>query len=455
MAKASRITRVLVLVLVLVCLSLHLSLSSAYIPSIPPISGLSPAQTQPQNAFSHGSPLFLNSQNRVQLTSILEKNPLEKYHRQNAVAKTTKESQPPTGQHQNNHQQEQEQNQQKQQRRQSCFITGSAALAGFTDVLCLAKYGCFVNMMTGNMLKLTTALANSKSLSITQVVSSQDVWLPASFILSYMIGIILFGQIQETTRNAISSNINNSDEATAAAEAKAVLVPLRFVAPIVALLFLGADVLAGGAGAVANSAAQKAIQVPLLAMGFGLINGAAGHASDNTIFFAMTGHLTKATHCIRKWMLTATATKSQAGVWNPDAATKKSLKILRSFLGGALTAALMLRVGSTGSMSRFFPPVCSTLGLLYASLFAWYAPPQLPQVAAKTAAKLQQQLSNAFARLRNPGESYSEQSPSRIQGPVLVDFLPSVTAQDFLYPAADDSTAAFQPGSNTGFSQMM
>jgi Protein of unknown function (DUF1275) len=228
--------------------------------------------------------------------------------------------------------------QDQEDRRQAFFVSSSAALAGFTDVLVLARHGCFVNMMTGTLLKMITAIAN---------LSIMGALVQASVVLCYMAGLRLFAKIKEKQTKDDPEN--------------AKMAPLRLVAPLVLGLFGLADLLTRGA--VGN--ASKLIQVPLLAMGFAVINSAAAHATGNTIFFAMTGHLTKLTHSL--------PLRQQA---EDNKVIQTSKSIMAYFLGGALLAAVGLRLQHRMAIAGMMPPLCTSLGLLYAGLFAWYAPPK-------------------------------------------------------------------------------
>ena len=246
----------------------------------------------------------------------------------------------------------------QQQGKQAAFVSTSAALAGFTDVLVLTKYGCFVNMMTGNLLKMTTAAVNGQAVEAV---------LNGCFVVCYMSGVLAFTQLKQHLLSATrlqqqqqqqQRQDNDGDEQG--------LAPLRLVAPIIALLFVSADLLLAApfaANSVATPLLRKALQVPFLAAGFGLINSAAGHATGGTIFFALTAHLTKLTNHLFEQ---ATSPRRQTVM---DAATHKSMTILFNFLGGAMVAGIMLKRNLT------ILPVCTTLGLAYAALYAWYAPP--------------------------------------------------------------------------------
>lgn len=237
--------------------------------------------------------------------------------------------------------QQQQRQQDQEDRRQAFFVASSAALAGFTDVLVLARHGCFVNMMTGTLLKMTTALAN---LSILEAL------VQASVVVSYMAGLRLFAQWKNDPTNK---------------DVK--LAPLRLVAPLVLGLFGMADVLTRG-GSVGHA---RLVQVPLLAMGLAVVNAAAAHATGNTIFFAMTGHLTKLTN--HGWPRNNNKNPSEA---DPKV-LPTSQSILANFLGGALLAAVGLKLQQEHRMALVLPPLCTSLGLLYGALFAWYAPPPI------------------------------------------------------------------------------
>lgn len=270
-------------------------------------------------------------------------------------------------------------------------------------------------MMTGNMLKATTAFA-----------SNSDIWVPASFVLSYMVGAIIFNQLQDWTRSKLRDPDEDDEEN--------VLAPMRYVAPLVAVLFLGANLLEAG------RAAQKALQVPLLAMGFGVVNCAAAQATGNTIFFAMTGNLTKITNYLCQF--------AKQRVWDSDAATVTSLKILRGFLGGAVATAVILRYGNV------LPHIFSILGLLYASLFAWYT--YTPSMMATTIHNLQQtfrfSVSSGLQRLGSTVSKRGRVAPSEkshVQLQSLIELLPTTRTQDLLCP-----TGITHPGNQTGHFQI-
>lgn len=259
----------------------------------------------------------------------------------------------------------------RRERKQSLFVMGSSALASFTDVFTLAKFGCFANMCTGNLLKATSGLTGGRM---------GEAALNGLFVVSYLMGVALF--------NGIKRRYADDDDA------------LSLIAPIVISLFVGADIAARSWGG-----SIKALQVPCLTCGFGLVNSAAGHATGGTIFFAMTGHLSKITN----WISDSIASRTL----KLDAATGKSLRVVSSFVGGALAAALVQK-----HLSRFSIPVCTTLGLLYATLFGWYAPltPALKRRLEST--RIGQRITR-FGRLLKPAFSRGLQPE-----PIVVDVFP-------------------------------
>jgi uncharacterized membrane protein YoaK (UPF0700 family) len=268
----------------------------------------------------------------------------------------------------------------REEQKQTLFVKSSAALSGFTDALCLAQYGCFVNMMTGNCLKLMNSVVNAQI---------HEGLISTLFLVSYMGGSMGFVHLKHVFADASREDKD---------------APVRLVAPIVALLFVGADILARRT-AVTSAVAIKAVQVPFLAAGFGLVNGAAGHVSGGTIFFALTGHLTKITNycheCMNRkhWQLL-------------DSATVKSMNVLTHFMGGALVGGMLLKHSSRATSL----PVCTILGLLYGTLYAWYAPvtPLARQWAAqmgRTTVHVARRVKYAFAA--------SRRQPALV--PILVD----------------------------------
>lgn len=258
-----------------------------------------------------------SSNARIRLEPVFKRNPLEKHKQlQQQVPKKSSPAPQSTDADQLRRQGD--------DRRQAFFVSAIAALTGFSDILCLANYRCFVNMITGNLLKLTSAVANFQV---------REALFNGIVVFSYLSGVAIFSQIK--------NRFEGEEEA------------LRFVAPIVASFFIGADILAWYLGCA------KAVQVCLLASGFAVINTAAASASQQTIYFAMTGHLTKITNSL--------ATGSAF-----DATTKKSANIVLFFGCGALLAGLLLARGSMGRGVTGMVP--TLLGVLYGALFSWYAP---------------------------------------------------------------------------------
>ncbi|CAB9503191.1 expressed unknown protein [Seminavis robusta] len=401
------------------------SLSAGYVPSTDPAQRklLQRPKLQTVEVTKVKGPTTTTKTNRVRLDSIFQTNPLEKFHQQQhqrriknqndeviveveplmvEVEDVDEEEDPvptvhiPDGPVFNGpntavtHYEDDDlqRGREKEEGRQALFESASAFLAGFTDVLCLAQYGCFVNMMTGTLLKMTTAMANFQTV---------EALVHALFVGSYMAGVSLFDWVKTS----------NDDDDKAA---------LRWVAPIVLALFATADCVAR------QWAGPKLLQVPFLAMGFGVINTAASHATGNTIFFAMTGHLTKLTTGLRN-------TKQQAD----NAVMARSKSILRHFLMGGLVAAVLSRERLFLSSAVMLPPLCTSLGLLYAALFAWYAPitgviPRAVALGSTLSRKLRRALGlGAIGRDTIAGQ------PELIPVPVFVDVLPTPTTSNYTF----------------------
>jgi uncharacterized membrane protein YoaK (UPF0700 family) len=292
----------------------------------------------------------------------------------------------------------------KQDLKQPLFVASSAALAGFTDVLCLAQFSCFVNMMTGNILKMITAVVNSQR---------PEAMIQASFVLCYALGVSIFTQMKQRV----------------AFQEEEPLAPLRFMAPLVAVLFVSADLLVLGCGGGRSIVSAKALQVPFLAMGFGVVNSAAGHATGGTVFFALTGHLTKMTNTLNDVLALRSSFRSI------DVATKKSVSVVSSFMGGALVAAILRQRILPFMVARnlWVPPLCTSLGLMYAALFAWYAPLKATASWKRLPNTAKFGLQNTVRRMRpNPREAAAALIPEA-EAPILVDINNMASSTNVLY----------------------
>lgn len=219
----------------------------------------------------------------------------------------------------------------RQNRQKTLFTCLLAASAGFGDVRSHRTYGCFVNMCTGNTIRVAVALAES----ITSISSSssssfrklRDAVVPAAVVAGYVAGVAL----ARTSKHAIVGRIEQQqqqqttittgsilDNVSAASTDNTLLVhrvvrklflPFHVasksltsavvvaVTPLIVLLFLLADLLtfaisspptttAGGKAASWHAVAAVVTQ----ACAYGLVHMAASDAVGGTVLFAVTGH---------------------------------------------------------------------------------------------------------------------------------------------------------------------
>lgn len=149
------------------------------------------------------------------------------------------------------------------------FLVCLSFLAGWANVVLFKTFGCFATMMTGNTLWFATALEAGRWV---------DAAFSASMVPAYLAGYAAFRFI-DTARA--------SDTSYPAPRARP-----SDVAPLVAALFLGGELLARHV-AGAESLARKTPMLPIAAA-FGCINGAT-FAATGTIAHMLTIHMQKLT----------------------------------------------------------------------------------------------------------------------------------------------------------------
>ena len=197
------------------------------------------------------------------------------------------------------------------------------ALTGITEGICYRRFGFFPNMMTGNTVRCMDALA--------------DMALLGSMILSYISGGALFQLIPKAAEKGKSYS------------------HLAWVAGI-ALFVLGlSDFVA---------VTFDRWRMPLLAIGFGLINAAAND-SVGSVTNAVTGHWTK--------IGLGTAER----LVFPDQKSKdwtKSIKVVGTFMVSIFTTTITYKwLETQPSILSRLPPLGTSLGFAYAMLFCWYS----------------------------------------------------------------------------------
>lgn len=216
------------------------------------------------------------------------------------------------------------------------FVMSMAFLTGCVDTVCYRRYKCYVNMMTGNIIRFATAMAESRWM---------DAMFHISLVASYVVGAGVFRAI----------DLHLRDEKKETKESHHLLV---VVAPLIVTLFALADV-------VAHFVVNERIHAPLLSFGFGIMNAASADATGGTIVYAMTGHITRSGRSLADyWLLASKRQKALKSL-------KSHLRIVTCFAAGiALSVKAAQYISPLTSIGR--PPMATTAGLLFASLFVWY-----------------------------------------------------------------------------------
>jgi uncharacterized membrane protein YoaK (UPF0700 family) len=216
----------------------------------------------------------------------------------------------------------------------SIFCMSIAFITGCVDTVSYHRYKCYVNMMTGNVVRFATSVAESQW---------ADALFHISLITSYVVGVGLFRIIEWNMRDIKATDESNHEL-------------LVVVAPLIVTLFILADV-------VAHFVANERKHAPILSLGFGIINAASGDATGGTILYAMTGHINRMGRTLVDYLVLSKGKCYKS--------FKSHLRIVTCFAAGI---ALSVKAAQylLPLMSSFQPPMATTFGLLFAALFIWY-----------------------------------------------------------------------------------
>lgn len=206
------------------------------------------------------------------------------------------------------------------------------------DVVCANRYDFFGNMVTGNSIRLALSLADAKW--------STAVYF-AAIVSGYMTGGTVFASIDWYL------NQHHRDDTKAVQSMRA----LSAMAPASLIAFGLVDILR----LVLHD--PKWV-LPLLAIGFGMINAAVLDATS-IVANAVTGHFTK------------------IGVGLANVALRGgspavlSQQFVAAFLGSIVVSALVYQwvVAARPSWTRYMPSIASSYAVVYAILFGWYTAP--------------------------------------------------------------------------------
>lgn len=209
------------------------------------------------------------------------------------------------------------------------FISLTAFLAGLSDVLCYRRYGCYVNMMTGNTIRCAVSIAEFDFGETARLVT---------LIGGYVMGTSLFRATYKRLKR-----INSKRASTAVS---VIAAPI-----IMALLCL----------------AEATSFQPLLALAGSFINSAAQIGTGGTITYALTGHITKLSNGVVDNCMTG------------KPVTGPSIRVLVSLFAGVVVGAGLL--AHTNVLSNL--PVFSILGLVYLFTFGIYGWPAFRALFAR------------------------------------------------------------------------
>jgi len=164
----------------------------------------------------------------------------------------------------------------------------------------------------------------------------KDVLYYASLIVSYMVGVASFRRADVTLKER----------------------SLKVCSPIVALLFIGSDMVSY------VNPGSRWIPMMLLSVAFGMVNS-VGSEVGGTLAFVLTGHLTKITNLIfDRVSRTAGRKKLTEKDWE---AARQSSVVIAGFFVGALSACQIFNVFPQFLQRGAF----SAIGSLYGLLLLW------------------------------------------------------------------------------------
>ena len=190
--------------------------------------------------------------------------------------------------------------------RRARLITGFAFFSGWMDVACFLRFDSYANMMTGNLIRLATAIAELKR---------AETLFFATVLLHYMSGISLFrlAQVRLAWRGPSAA--------------------CSLLAPLVAILYVAVDV-------CDRLGVTSRLPMLSLALASGVINAAAAETTGSVICM-VTGHCQKVATGFVDWW----AGRLAAG--DPRRGVLRSGGIMLAFASGvACSTAAMMWCGS-------------------------------------------------------------------------------------------------------------
>ena len=235
------------------------------------------------------------------------------------------------------------------------MIAYLGVMSGFSGVLCFRRFGCYINMMTGNVSRLAHAVAACE-------------WNDALFYVcltgSYAMGTFLYrvleirqqGQ-QQQQQQQNQKEVAERQEVTSVGSSNTSLPPT--IIPTFWTLFLLADLIDK-----ATPLPTKCM-IPFLAAGFAMISSYS-QSCLGCITNAATGHLT------RMGMGLADSLLLQAPFW---AKRRTSGGFFLGFALSALITSILHRQWSNTTKIFQGLPMGMSFALLYTLLLSWYNGP--------------------------------------------------------------------------------
>jgi uncharacterized membrane protein YoaK (UPF0700 family) len=237
----------------------------------------------------------------------------------------------------------------RRRRRRDAAVVALAFLAGLSNAVCQNRFDCFASMMTGNTIAASTA-------------ASEGYWDAAMFrsLLAggYVVGTAVARSVETRCRGRRRGRMVSDDDDV---DDDDVTAHLGKLAPIVAVVFAAAEMMGGRDGSIHRPGGKNdgevgrqrgGWNVPLLAVGYGMVYSSANRALGPTMCHVVTGHITKLGEALADWSL---------GGIGPSA------RVLGSFAAGVVAGARLLRAMSDDGC-RF--PFFGTIGVAYALVLA-------------------------------------------------------------------------------------
>ncbi|CAB9527278.1 Major facilitator superfamily domain containing [Seminavis robusta] len=199
----------------------------------------------------------------------------------------------------------------------TAFATSIAFLTGFADVFSFRMNRCYANMMTGNTIRLASALGEFRGMEALHL---------ASMLFAYAFGALVY---RSMVHYHILEEKTSKPHVAARTSASPVMLAMFALSD---LLFYNNNLNSGGSG-------PKNV-IPL-ALAFGLLNSATTDAMGGTITFALTGHVSKLSSGISDWFFATDPRKRRI-----RSATKMSARIMGWFVAGVLCGTWLTMIGS-------------------------------------------------------------------------------------------------------------